>query len=181
MTTKLFVPSMLCLLLAVPSTHAGSPGAAGAQAAKASKAPAIEAPELLDPEVAFRFSAKLLDAKTLEVRYAIADGYYMYKDKFKFSAAAPAALGKASIPKGDVKDDPNFGRVETYRSGVAVKLPVAGLPQDGKLSVTVISQGCADVGVCYPPLTSKATLDLKGSSSETPSAAKPLSSILNKP
>ena len=44
------------------------------------------AQELLPPEVAFKFSAQALDANTLEVRYRIADGYYLYRNKFKFEA-----------------------------------------------------------------------------------------------
>jgi thiol:disulfide interchange protein len=40
--------------------------------------------ELLDPEAAFRFSAQLVDSGTIEVRYAIANGYYQYRDKFHF-------------------------------------------------------------------------------------------------
>ena len=132
-------------------------------------------PELLESEAAFRFSAKLLDAKTVEVRFAIADGYYMYRDKFRFLAdPGPASLGKADLPKGKVKVDPTFGKVETYRKTVTARLPVAGLPPDGKLSITVISQGCADAGVCYPPMTSKAALDLM-----PPASGKSLSSILN--
>jgi thiol:disulfide interchange protein len=187
MPNRLAASLLLGLSFAIPAAFAGSSSdtssktASPAGAAKAAKkTTTFEEPELLDPEVAFRFSAKLLDAKTLEVRYAIADGYYMYRDKFKFNAAEPAELGKANVPKGDVKDDPNFGRVETYRKSVTVKLPVSRLPADGKIALTVVSQGCADVGVCYPPMTSRATLDLKGPATDAP-APKPLSSILKKP
>ena len=62
------------------------------------------AQDLLDPAVAFKFSAQAIDAGTIEVRYRIADGYYMYRDKFKF-AVEPASvkLGTAQFPKGDVQ------------------------------------------------------------------------------
>src|ERR1035437_2492207 len=79
------------------------------------------AQDLLDPAVAFKFSAQALDAKTLEVRYQIAKGYYMYRDKFKF-ALEPASvqLGEAQFPKGDVHNDEFFGKVETYRKEVRI-------------------------------------------------------------
>src|SRR6185295_13865024 len=67
-------------------------------------------PELLDPEKAFRMSTRTIDASTLEVRFAIADGYYMYRDKFRFALAAPedasrAKLGEPDFPQGTVKED----------------------------------------------------------------------------
>ena len=39
--------------------------------------PAFAAEGLLDPEVAFRFSARIVDPATVQVRYQIADGYYL--------------------------------------------------------------------------------------------------------
>jgi len=156
---------LVSALLAVPMLLSPTVSAAGAAQAE---------PELLESEAAFRFSAKLLDAKTLEVRFAIADGYYMYRDKFRFQAEpGPVTLGKVELPKGKVKIDPTFGRVETYRKAVTARLPITGLQPDGKLAITVVSQGCADAGVCYPPMTSKATLDLTA-----PASGKSLSSIL---
>src|SRR5690349_11312824 len=120
MHTRLLTALLLCLSVNASPSPAG-PSSAAAKGAASN----LAEPELLEPEAAFRFSAKLLDAKTLEVRYAIADGYYMYRDKFRFEAAPPAVLGKADIPKGKVKDDPNFGKVETYRKSIVVKLPVS--------------------------------------------------------
>ena len=110
------------------------------------------AQELLDPAVAFKFSAQALDTKTLEVRYQIAKGYYMYRDKFKF-AIEPASvqLGEAQFPKGDVHNDEFFGKVETYRKEVRIRLPLAQDAGGTKLKLSVTSQGCADVGVCYVP------------------------------
>ena len=76
-------------------------------------------PELLDPEKAFRFSARVLDEKNIEVRYQIADGYYLYRERFSF-AAEPAGvkLGAAQIPQGKVKKDEFFGEVQTHRGEI---------------------------------------------------------------
>jgi thiol:disulfide interchange protein DsbD len=77
----------------------------------------------LPPERAFRFSARMLDARTVEARFSIAEGYYLYRDKIHF-AVEPAAAGLAvpALPSGVVKEDPFFGRVETYRGSVVVNL-----------------------------------------------------------
>ena len=115
---------------------------------------AASADDLLEPEKAFRLSARALDPTAVEVRFQIADGYYMYRDKFGFAVAGGGAtLGPPEFPKGQIKKDEFFGTVETYRKQVAIRIPVAGNAE--KLALEVTSQGCADVGVCYPPLTQK--------------------------
>ena len=89
--------------------------------------PAAHAEEFLDPEVAFKFSARALDANTLEARWQIADGYYMYRDKFRFEVVG-ATLGTPQRPAGKVKEDENFGKVETYRKDVRIALPIQRTP-----------------------------------------------------
>jgi len=119
-------------------------------------------PELLDPDKAFRFSARLKDARSIEVNYQIASGYYLYRDKFRFILSpADAKPGAAQFPAGEKHHDDFFGEVETYRGNVSIVLPfeltnasVAAV----KLAAT--SQGCADVGVCYIPHEQKAELQL---------------------
>ncbi len=114
--------------------------------------------DLLEPEKAFRFSARALDAEAVEVQFAIAEGYYLYRERFKF-AAENARLGKPEYPAGGRKKDQFFGDSETYRKEVRIRVPVepgAGDP----LKLVVTSQGCADIGVCYVPMESMATLHL---------------------
>jgi len=142
------------------------------------------AAELLEPEKAFAMSARAADAQTVEVSFAIADGYYMYRERFKFALedGAPAKLGAPQLPKGERKKDEFFGDVETYRKEVRVRIPVERAstePQTLKLVVT--SQGCADVGVCYVPMESKATLrlaaftgDSQASTPDAPRSESPL-------
>jgi thiol:disulfide interchange protein DsbD len=108
------------------------------------------AQDLLEPEKAFRLSAKAVDPTTVEVRFDIARGYYMYRDKFAFAAEpGEVKLGPAVFPKGEIKKDEFFGTVETYRRQVVIRVPVEEGADRLKLAVT--SQGCADIGVCYPP------------------------------
>jgi thiol:disulfide interchange protein DsbD len=124
-------------------------GAAGAQV------------KLLPTEDAFRFSARALDGRTVEANFAVADGYYLYRDKLRFSAATPSvAVGAVALPPGKVKDDPHFGRVETYRDRVVVRLPLENVAAGQAVTVRAESQGCADVGVCYPPNVQSVTVTL---------------------
>jgi thiol:disulfide interchange protein DsbD len=119
------------------------------------------AQDLLDPQLAFKFSAQAVDADTLEVRYQIANGYYLYRDKFKF-AVEPAGtkLGDAQFPKGDVHNDEFFGKVETYRKDLRIRLPLTRDAATTRLKLDVTSQGCADVGVCYVPQVQSAEIKL---------------------
>jgi thiol:disulfide interchange protein DsbD len=144
------------------------------------------AQDLLEPEKAFRLSARAIDATTVEVRFDIARGYYMYRDKFAFAAEpADVKLGPAVFPKGEVKKDEFFGLMETYRKQVAVTLPVAdrGMGRDPslpdraeRLTLEVTSQGCADIGVCYPPQVQTVEVKLAALASGGAPAAPPISS-----
>ena len=121
--------------------------------------PALATEGLLDPEAAFRFSAKMVDSQTVQVRYQIADGYYMYRDRFRFEAVQQAVvLGTPRLPAGTIKADEFFGKVETYRGVLVFEVPLASSIPAGGFTLQVISQGCADIGVCYLPLTQAAKL-----------------------
>ncbi|RAM61576.1 thiol:disulfide interchange protein [Herbaspirillum rubrisubalbicans] len=121
----------------------------GLLVAKAAQA----ADDYLPPEQAFQLSGRMVDAQTLALSYRIADGYYMYRDRFHFSAEG-ATLGQPQFPAGKRKYDENFQKeVETYHQSVTVRIPVSGEVKD--FVVLAVSQGCADKGLCYPPMTLK--------------------------
>lgn len=123
-------------------------------------------PDLLEPEKAFVFSARVAGPDTIEVRYAIARGYYMYREKFRF-ALEPAALarGAPQLPPGKIKKDEFFGATEVYRDEVRIMLPISRDGQPERAVLTAVSQGCADVGVCYVPVEQKAELRLASTGS----------------
>ncbi len=127
-------------------------------------------PELLEPEKAFRFSVRPLADAALEVRFDIAEGYYLYRERFRF-AAEGARLGKPEFPQGIVHKDEFFGEMQIYRKEVRVRIPVQG---GGPVDLTVTSQGCADAGVCYVPMESKARLELAGGATAAGGAAPSL-------
>jgi thiol:disulfide interchange protein DsbD len=129
------------------------------------------AEEPLDPEQAYRYSVRTIDANTVEARWDIADDYYMYREKFKFSAEpATVKLGTPDFPAGKVKDDEFFGKVETYRGTIAIRIPVEA---GGATTFTLkaVSQGCWDQGICYPPTPQQAVVDLTKIEAASPVAA----------
>ncbi|WP_341929329.1 protein-disulfide reductase DsbD [Methyloversatilis discipulorum] len=119
-------------------------------------APVRAEPELLPLEQAFRLSAQVVDRNTVEVRFDIADGYYLYRDKLGF-AAEQAALGTPDIPPGKMKKDEIFGDVEVHRGQLPIRLPLSASGET--VTLKVASQGCADAGVCYPPSEQTVLLD----------------------
>ncbi len=137
----------------------GLGGVAVAALLLGSGAASPQEPKLLPNERAFAFSARGIDERTVEARFVIADGYYLYRDRLRFSAE-PGPLGPAALPPGKVKEDEFFGKVETYRNQVVVKLPLAAAAPGRPVTVLAESQGCADLGVCYPPQVQKVTLTL---------------------
>ena len=118
--------------------------------------PATAAEDFLPPEQAFRFEARALVARDVEIAFNVANGYYLYREQFAFAAeGANARLGAAQIPPGKVKFDETFAKnVETHRGRVLIRVPVEAAP--AAFTLTVTSQGCADAGLCYPPMQSTA-------------------------
>jgi thiol:disulfide interchange protein DsbD len=115
--------------------------------------------KLLPPEQAFRFAARALDTRTLEANFTIANGYYMYRDRMSFAVEPEGiTLGETTLPPGKLKEDEFFGRVQTYRDRVVVRLPMTKAVPGESITLRADSQGCADAGVCYPPHTQRITL-----------------------
>jgi len=145
-------------------------------------APARAADDYLEPELAFKFAAQMRDPQTIAVTYEIADGYYMYRERFKF-AATGATLGAPQIPPGKVKFDETFQKnVETYRHTITILIPVRAA---GMFTLTATGQGCADAGLCYAPQDASAKLvgalgDSAGATaaSEAPSEAGGIAAVL---
>ena len=128
--------------------------------------------ELLPPEEAFSLSA-WLDGDRLVAEYRIAPGYYMYRERFDFeivSSDTALRFEDAQIPAGKIKNDEFFGDVEIYRNRVTIHLPIRFDTRPDRLEVKATSQGCADIGVCYPPLKQLLTVDMATQGKITPTA-----------
>jgi thiol:disulfide interchange protein DsbD len=129
--------------------------------------------ELLDADQAFQASAIALDGQTLQVSWVIAPGYYLYRDKLQFELqdAEGITLGTPVIPQGEEKDDEFFGRIQVFHNSIDVRLPlnrVAGDPTAVTLQLGY--QGCAEIGVCYPPIKKRLSVDLPAASAASSAA-----------
>jgi thiol:disulfide interchange protein DsbD len=119
--------------------------------------------DFLPPEEAYKVSAIATAPDRIEVIFQVHAGTYLYRGKMKFTAAEgqPAALGTPDLPTGEIKEDEFFGKQEVYHHDVTAKLPVSrGSKAAFTLPITVNYQGCADIGVCYPPLTAKFNVEM---------------------
>ncbi len=118
---------------------------------------------ILDADQAFQVRISALDPLTLKARWLIAPGYYLYRNKFQFSLMDTQGVGIADtdIPLGESKDDPYFGRQEVFHNEVVILARLSrDLPDAQTVRVKADYQGCAELGVCYPPLSQTVTVDL---------------------
>jgi len=129
--------------------------------------------EPLPPDQAFVMTTKVLDTNMVRAQWQIVDGYYMYRDKFKFESNTPGiAINPGIYPDGVIKEDEFFGKVETYRGNINIDIPLSRLSDTNTLDFTVTSQGCADIGICYPPQQQVVTLSLPA----MPTTSSPMAS-----
>jgi thioredoxin:protein disulfide reductase len=144
------------LLLRVAMCAAVAVGLPGLAAAKPWWMRGVESNEndFLPPDVAFRVVSRV-DGNELHIRWAIADGYYLYRQKMEIKAESPdLTLAAASFPAGTLKTDPYLGTQEVFTQ--QVQGTVAYTRLDGgahPLQIKVTYQGCAEAGLCYPPIS----------------------------
>ena len=139
--------------------------------------------EPLLPDDAFVFSARMIDANTIRAKWDIVDKYYLYRDKIRFTTDTPEiSLGQYVLPAGKlkhgIKPDGSEGEVETYMHTIEIDIPITrNNPSLNRFSLVAHSQGCAEIGICYPPHTQKAKLEIPAAE---PSASTGNGSVLNK-
>lgn len=117
----------------------------------------VLAQDFLPAEEAFRLELRVGEPQGLETHFRVARGTYLYRERMEArwrtdGAGAEQAL-VASFPPGERKHDPTFDKVmELYHDDVVGRWALPeGTRSDGEL--TVVYQGCADAGLCYPPQT----------------------------
>jgi len=120
------------------------------------------ADEILDPDVAFLVEAEINTPESIQLLWRIEDGYYLYRDKFKFALReGPAQISQArvKIPAGKMKEDPTFGKVEINTGDFSIDLPFQRSDTaQSPLTLEIRYQGCKEDSVCYPPITKQLSL-----------------------
>ena len=149
--------------------------------------------DFLPPEKAFLFSASAAGPDRVRLAWVIAPGYYLYRDRIRIistaassataaGATADGSLGAAEFPPGQVKADEYFGKQVVYHDELVVMLPVtrthSGRIAGGELTLplSVSYQGCAEAGLCYPPVTRDVSVVLPGTPASGASGSRPAGS-----
>ncbi len=155
----------LDITLATAQSQAPAPAKANplAQLVKSFSGFQSSTPDLLPPDQAFVFSASVKNANTVHVNWQIAEGYYLYREKTQLtlSSADGTQLGAYHIPEGTPKHDESFGQVEIFHNSLSFDVPLLrGSAEVQTVTLEAKYQGCADRGVCYPPMSKSIDLEL---------------------
>jgi len=119
--------------------------------------------DLLPPEQAFQFFASVSNDNTVMVSWQIAKGYYLYREKIHLELvnAPDAQLGSFTIPNGIAKEEEDFGKVEIFYDEIKFAVPLIRTTTEARtITLKASFQGCAERGVCYPPMTQTVELAL---------------------
>ena len=112
--------------------------------------------EFLRPEEAFKVQGKLTE-QGLQVTFAVVPGYYIYQESLQVQAQVDntlLTLNPESLPSAHEKYDENFQKiVRTYTDTITLSFSLSRLPKQIPLNLEVQVQGCAEKGICYPPMT----------------------------
>ncbi|HEX7079927.1 MAG TPA: protein-disulfide reductase DsbD [Gammaproteobacteria bacterium] len=124
-------------------------------------APAV-AQDVLRPERAYPYTAEA-EGGRLRVRFDILDGYYLYRAKFSFETSTPGvSLGAPEFPEGEIHSDEFFGEQEIYRGAFEISIPYTLTADVDEFVLEMGLQGCADIGLCYPPQHWSRDVELPG-------------------
>jgi thiol:disulfide interchange protein len=148
-------------------------------AGSAFSATAADEKDLLPVDEAFVLEASADSRERIDLHWQIADGYYLYRHRTRVVAGNGFTAGELQLPAGKAHNDEFFGPVETYRKQLRAQLP--GQASDGshRVSLEVHYQGCADIGICYPP--QKRTLNVTLPAATATAGNNPISGLLNLP
>ncbi|GAB1234446.1 protein-disulfide reductase DsbD [Ferrigenium sp. UT5] len=118
-------------------------------------------PQFLPPDQAFVLQVEAADSRTLRAHFSVTPGYYLYRDKISFRVAnGTARIARVSLPPGETKDDPNFGKLQVFHDSFQGELALDAVDVKMPLQLEAVYQGCSDDGLCYPPIEKSYTLDL---------------------
>ncbi len=129
--------------------------------------------DYLEPDQAFQLSITAQSADTLLADFTVAPGHYLYKDRISFKLQDGTAAA-ATLPKGDIKQDPTFGQTEVYHQPfqASIKLQHSGTPPE-TITLQAVYQGCSEKGLCYAPIKKSFDIRLPGMTTGNTAAPQP--------
>ena len=129
-------------------------------------------PDFLQPDEAFQLEMKVKDAHTLQANFNVTPTYYLYRDKITFTSRDNTVkIATVSLPKGEIKHDPNFGDTEVFHHSFQGLISLSRAT-DAATSITLdaVYQGCSEQGLCYPPITKTLQVSLPEVTSSQPTS-----------
>ena len=112
-------------------------------------------PRFLEVDEAFQLRIEGVAPDRLQTTFAIADGYYLYRDKIEFRGEHGVRLTAAPLPPGEIKADPYFGEIAVFKHDFSAPVAVTQTQAVAAPTIRVHAtyQGCAEDGICYSPVT----------------------------
>ena len=140
---------LLLLCLAVPASNAES------LLDRLSNLAVSKQPDFLQPDEAFSLEVKARDAQTLQANFNVTPTYYLYRDKITFTTKDNTVkITSVSLPKGEIKHDPNFGDTEVFHHSFQGLIALSRSSNAAtSIVLNAVYQGCSEQGLCYPPIT----------------------------
>ncbi len=132
---------------------------------------AADGSEILRAEQAFVPSLSVADPFTLEIRWDIAPGTYLYKKDFTVTGPGGIRVGALQLPPGVLEDDPEFGEVEVYFDAVVMQAPLSRTREAQTAAFKLGYQGCKKGSICYPPGVVTLSVDLPQATAAEAAAA----------
>ena len=147
----------------------------GAAAGQGLLGPVSNEDQFLPVDQAFVFTAIADGGDAVLLDWQIAPGYYLYRHRISAKTATPGvSLGEIALPDGKKKTDEFFGDVEVYYDLLSAKLPVRRPVIASTVEIAVSYQGCADAGLCYPPVTKTVSIEMPPPGTPPASDAAPM-------
>lgn len=162
--------------MTMPWKHATKLSLAFLLGALSWSAHAVDEKDLLPVDQAFALDAQATSRDAIALTWKIAPGYYLYRHRT--SVTATGFDGTLEMPPGKHKRDEFFGDVETYRTQLDATFAGTAAADAQTVTLKVKYQGCADVGVCYPPQTRTLQVALPAVAASDPASPSPLSGLL---
>jgi len=137
------------------SVHAQQSAAPGAQKGLGALFASSKEDELMEPDLAFQIKVTAKGANAVVAELLPAKGYYLYKDKIRFSLknANGVAINAVKLPPGEMKTDQTFGKTEVYKRPIVAEIVLDRSPKANSITLAASYQGCHEkLGVCYPPI-----------------------------
>ncbi|MDP1659053.1 MAG: protein-disulfide reductase DsbD [Methylotenera sp.] len=177
-----FLKNLACSLFAVvtigflTNVHAGE----AKQSAIANALFDSSDTEYLSPDAAFKLDLSAIDAQNIKASFTVAPGYYLYRERIKLVVQSPAEVkvSELTLPTGEIKEDPNFGKQEVYHHdfNANIKLSKLSTANNNQVVIDASYQGCSEKGLCYAPIKKSFAVDLTTVNKQANVNATPITS-----